>query len=50
MKNGTTVEETAEEALKRSERDIARDSNIPGFFPTPEPLVDRMLQEASIDI
>lgn len=50
MKNGTKVEESPEEALKRAERDIARTSNIPGFFPTPEDLVDRMIREASIDI
>lgn len=50
MKNGTKVEEKPEEALKRAERDIARESNIPGFFPTPEDLVDRMIREASIDI
>ena len=50
MKNGTKVVESPEEALKRAERDIARTSNIPGFFPTPEDLVDRMIREASIDI
>lgn len=50
MKNGAKVVESPEEALKRAERDIARTSNIPGFFPTPEDLVDRMIREASIDI
>lgn len=49
MKNGAKVVESPEEALKRAERDIARTSNIPGFFPTPEDLVDRMIREASID-
>jgi protein-L-isoaspartate O-methyltransferase len=49
MKDGTKVEETPEQALKREERDIARESNIPGFFPTPEHLVERMLQEANLN-
>lgn len=48
VKEGTSVKETPEQALKRKERDLVQKTNIEGFFPTPENIVSRMVDEAGI--